>query len=113
MELLIDIDILLIVENGIRGRICHAIHRCAKANNEYMNNYDKNKELSSLKFWDINNLCGWAMSQKSPLDDFKWVENTSQFNQDFIKSQNEHRDQGYFIEADIQYLEELHNLHND
>ena len=57
LELLIDIDILLMVENGIRGRICRAIHRCANANNEYMNNYDKNKESSSPKYWDVNNLC--------------------------------------------------------
>ena len=37
---------LLIVEKGIRGRICHAIHRYAKANNKYIKNFDKNKESS-------------------------------------------------------------------
>ena len=42
LEFLTDIDILLMVEKGIRGGICHAIHRCAKANNNYMKNYDKN-----------------------------------------------------------------------
>ena len=45
LELLIDIDILLIVEKEIRGRICHAIHRYPKAKNKYMKDYDKNKEL--------------------------------------------------------------------
>ena len=44
IELLINADMLLIVEKGIRAGICHAIHRCAKANNNYMKNYDKNKE---------------------------------------------------------------------
>ena len=44
LELLTDIDALLIVEREIRGGICHAIHRYAKANNNYMNDYDKNKE---------------------------------------------------------------------
>ena len=52
----------LMVEKGIRGGICHAIHRYAKANNKYMKVYDKNKELSYYKYWNVNNLYGWAMS---------------------------------------------------
>ena len=85
LELLSDIDdMLLMVENGIRGGICHAIHRYAKANNTYIKDYDKNKELSYLKYWDVNNLYGWAMSQKLPVNNFKWIEDTSQFNENFI-----------------------------
>ena len=55
LELLTDIDMLLMVGKGIRGGICHAIHRCAKTNNKYMKDYDKNKESSYLKFWDVSN----------------------------------------------------------
>ena len=55
-ELLTDIDMLLMLEKGIRGRICHVIHWHAKANNKYMKYYDKNKESSYLKYWDVNNL---------------------------------------------------------
>ena len=44
------------VQKGIRGGICHAIHRYVKANNKYINDYDRNKELSYLKYWDKNNL---------------------------------------------------------
>ena len=53
------------------------------------------------------------MSQKLPVDGFKWVENTSHFNNDFIVNYNENSDEGYFLEADVQYPEKLHQLHND
>ena len=72
LELLTNVDMLLIVEKGIRGGICHAIHRYAKANSKYMNNYDKNKESTYIQYLDGNNLYGWAMSQKLTVDGFKW-----------------------------------------
>ena len=56
---------LLMVENGIRGGICHVIHWYAKANHKYMKDYDKNNEPPYLKYWNVNNLYGWAMSQKA------------------------------------------------
>ena len=62
LKLLTDIDMLLMVGKGIRGGTCQAKHRYAKANNEYMKNYDKNTESLFLEFLDANNLCGWAMS---------------------------------------------------
>ena len=71
LELLTDVDILLMVEKGISGGTCHAIHRYAEGNNKYMKNYDKNKEPSFIKYLDANNLNGWAMSQKLPVDGFK------------------------------------------
>ena len=58
---------LLMVEKGISEGICHFIYRYAKANNKYKKDYDKNKELSYFLYWDINNLYGWAMSQKLPV----------------------------------------------
>ena len=66
---------LLMVEKGIRGGICHAIYRYAKANNKYMKNSNKDKEESFLQYLDDNNLCSWAMSQKLPADGFKWKKN--------------------------------------
>ena len=60
---------LLMVENGIRGGICKA-NRYAKADNKYMNNYDKNIESSYLAYLDANNLYGWAMRQKLPVNCF-------------------------------------------
>ena len=57
---------LLIVEKGIRGRICHEIYRYAKANNKYMKEYNKDKESSNLMYLDANNLYGRVMSQNLP-----------------------------------------------
>ena len=72
-----DIDILLMVEKGVRGAICHSIYQYAKANNKYMKDYDKNKESSYIQYWDVNNLYGSAMSQKLPENNFDWIKDTS------------------------------------
>ena len=71
LELLTDTDMLLMVEKAIREGICHMIHQYAKANNKDMKDYDKNKESSYLKDWDVNNLYGWTMSQKLPVNNFE------------------------------------------
>ena len=63
------------VEEGIRGGICHSIHRYAKANNKYMKNYNNNEESSYIQYLDANNLYGWAMSKKLPVNGFKWLDN--------------------------------------
>ena len=63
LDLLTDIDMLLMVEKGIRGRICYSIYRYAKANNKYMKDYDKNKELPCIQYWDVNNLYVWETSK--------------------------------------------------
>ena len=76
LDLLTDIDILFEVGKGIRTGICHAIRRYAKVNNKFMKNYDKNKESSYPKYGkygDVNNLYGWAMSQKLSVDGLSWV----------------------------------------
>ena len=72
LEFLTNNDMLMIVEKGIRGGICHARHRYAKANNRYMKNYDKNIESSYLMYLDANSLYGWVMIQKLPASGFKW-----------------------------------------
>ena len=53
------------------------------------------------------------MSQKLTVSNFEWINDTSQFNEDFIKQYNEESDEGYFLEVDVQYLEKLLNFHND
>ena len=78
-----------------------------------MKDYDKNKESLYLNYCNINKLYGWAMSQTLPLVGFRWVEETSQFNDNFIKRYNEDTNTGYLLEVDVQYPEKLHELHND
>ena len=103
---------LLMVEKGIRGGICHAIHRYAKANNQYMKNYDINIISSYLEYIDVNNLYGWRMSQNLFVNGFKWVKKTFKFDQEFTKSYEENsNNKGYILEIDVEYQKHLFNLH--
>ena len=73
LELLTHYDMLLMIEKGIRGKICQSTYRYAKANNKYMKNYIKRIESSFITYLDANNVYGWAMSQKLPINGFKWI----------------------------------------
>ena len=100
------------VDEGIRGGICHAIHRYAKVNNRYIKNYDKNKESSCIQYDDANNLYESAMSQKLPVDGFELEENISKFNEDFIKNFDEDSNKGYILTVDAEYPKNLHDLYS-
>ena len=90
LELLTDYDRLLMVEEGIRDAICHSIHRYAKANNKYMKNYNNNEESSYIQYLDANNLYGWTMSKKLPVNGFRWLDSNeiNEINEEFIKNYN-------------------------
>ena len=105
---------LLMVENEIRGGICQATHRYAKANNKYMKNYDKSIESSYLAFLDANNLYGWTMSQKLPVNGFELVEERlSKVNEGFTKKYDETSNTEYFLVVDVEYSKALFNSHKD
>ena len=53
-----------------------------------MKDYDKNKELPYLQYWDVNNLYGWETLQRLPVNNFSWIEDTSQLSEHFIKNYN-------------------------
>ena len=78
-----------------------------------MEDYNKNKESSYFQYWDVNNLYGWAMLQKVPVNNFKWVKDINKLDESFRKSYNEQSHKGYFLELDIQYPKKLNELHND
>ena len=113
LELLTDYDMLLMVEEGIRGGICHAIHRYTKANNKYMKNYDKNEESLYIQYLDANNLYGWAMLQKLPVNGFKLIKDTSEIDEEFVKNYDENNEKGYILDVDVKYSKKLHDLHSD
>ena len=72
----------------------------------------KTLHINTNKYWDVNNLYDWEMSQNLPVIKFEWIEDTSQFNEDFMKSYNEESDEGYFFKVDLQYPEKLHKFCN-
>ena len=102
LELLTDENVFLTYEKGIRRGICQVTWKYAEANNKYMKNYDKNKESSLLIYVDANNLYGWAMSKKLPVDGFKLVDDLSMFTEDFIKSYDEEGDVSYLLVVDVE-----------
>ena len=105
LELLSDPDMLLMIESGIRGGIATISHRHAKANNEYMGTeFDPAEETKFISYLDANNLYGWAMSKQLPTSGFK------------CKSDDELDDWKHlscFLEVDLEYPEDLHDLHHD
>ena len=112
LELLTNYDMLLMVEEGIRGGISHSIQRYAKANNKYMKSYNNNEESSYIQYLDANNLYGWAVSKKLPTNGFKWLD-SNKINEEFRKNYNENDIKGYILEVDVKYPKRLHELHSD
>ena len=104
---------LLMVDKGIRGGMCQSVHRYAKKNNKYMKNYNKNIESSYLTYLDANNLNGWVMPQKLPVNCFKQENDLSRFNEDFIKNYNENSNVGYFLEVDVEDPKKLFSSHKE
>ena len=100
------------VEKGIRGGICHAINRYAKANSKCMKNYDKNEQSSFLEYLDASNLYGWAISEPLPVNGFDWMEDLSKIDEDFIKNYDKDSDKGYILKVVVTYPKNLHDLHS-
>ena len=116
LELLLDPDMLLMFEHGIRGGITQSVHRSAAANNPYMKEYDSSKPTKYLQYLDANNLYGWAMSQPLPTGEFKWIKCEGDPNnlvEKFASKKDSKKDYGYLLEVDVTYPKKLHDLHND
>ena len=110
LEKISDIDQYLFIEKGLRGGISYIAKRHSKANNEYCPDYDENKPLTFSSYLDMNNLYGWAMNEYLPYCGFEWFKSIDKFD---IISISKKIPIGYFLEVDLEYPEELHELHND
>ena len=110
LELLLDPDMLLMFEQGIRGGITQFVHRWAKANNPYMGSEYTPRELARyLQYLDANNLYGYSMSQPLPTGGFHWVD----VKPDDVSKLTNYSEKGYLLEVDVAYPRELHDYHND
>ena len=106
LKLLTDINMLLMIERGIRGGISMISTRYGKADNIYMGeDYDETNVSKYIAYLDANNLYGWAMCKKIPTHGFKWMSNNELINWKTVG--------GCILEVDLEYPKELHNLHND
>ena len=106
-----DYDMHLMVEQGKRGGIAMISHRHAEANNPYLKDgYDESKEHSYIAYLDANNLYGWAMSQPLPQGNFQWSEERDV---EVLRRYARSNDKGCIVMVDLEYPEELHDLHND
>ena len=105
LELLSDIDMLLMVEKGIRGGVSMISNRYGKANNMYMGDkFNPSEPSKYLTYLDANNLYGATMSLKLPTHGFKWMNKYEL---------NNLENYSCILEVDLEYPKELHDLHND
>ena len=113
LELLSDVDKLLMIEKGIRGGISIISNRYGKANNKYMKDFNKKEASKYLMYLDANNLYGAAMSEKLPVHSFNWLTDREIKNLFKVQVVQFWERTPCILEVDLEYPEELHDLHND
>lgn len=105
-----DENIYMFFEKMKRGGVSVISHRYAKANNQYLPDYDESKEKSFIYQVDCNNLYGWSMCEKLPTDGIEWEQN---FDPTIVQTYTKSDAVGYVLECDLEYPKELHDEHND
>lgn len=110
LQLLTDVDMILMVESGIRGGLTQCVTKYVKANNKHLPNYNSNEESIYLAYFDANNLYGLAMSMPLPYGNFKWKNPQDILD---ITSLSKHGNVGYILDCDFEYPENLHDHHYD
>ena len=112
LELMTDIDMFQFIEKGMRGGISYIANLYGKANNKYMKSYDEKAPSKYIMYLDANNLYGWAMSQYLPTGGFKWLTEKQSDKLDMTKYKEDSK-KGFILEVDLEYPNDLHDLHND
>ena len=112
LELMTDIDMYQFIEKGMRGGVSYIANRYGNANNKYMKEYDEKAASKYIMYLDANNLYGWAMSQYLPTGNFKWMSDKEIKRIDLGKCKADGK-KGLILEVELEYPQELHDLHND
>lgn len=112
LELVSDLAIVRMIQNGIRGGLCMCSHRYAKANNKYLSKCDASKPQCFIVYLDCNNLYGYSMCQYLPYSDFRFL-NQNEINQLHVECIDDNAKWGFILEVDLLYPESLHGEHND
>ena len=108
-----DLDMSLFIDNSLLGGVNGVFEPFIKANNLQMGDkYNPAMPTITILYMDACNLYGYSMSQFLPTGGFTWVDvSTKEDWADFILKQEDEQDEGYFLEVDLGYPEELHDLH--
>ena len=100
----------LFIEKWLNRVISFIAKRYAKAKNKYIKNYNPKKSSKFIIYLDLNNLYGWSMSEYLPYEGFKWLRNVDGFDMMLIGKESK---TGYILEVDLEYPDELYELHSD
>ena len=112
LKLISNIGMYVFVEKGMRGGISYIAKRFSKTNNKYMKSYDDSKSSKYIMYLGANNLYGWSMSQYLLYGKFKWL-NQKQIDKFDVHLIGENSLDGYILQVDLEYPNELYELHND
>ena len=112
LGLMTDVDMFQFIEKGMCGGVSYITNRYGKANNKDMKDYNEKAPSKYIMYLDANNLYGWAMSQHLPTGNFKWMSDKEIKQVDLGKYKADGK-KGLILEVDLEYPQELHNLHND
>ena len=111
LELMTDIDMFQFIEKGMRV-VSYIANRYGKANNKYMKEYDEKAPSKYIMYLDANNSHGWEMSQYLPTGNFKWMTDKEISKIDVGKYKADGK-KGLILEVDLEYPQELHDIHNE
>ena len=112
LELITDVDMFQFIEKGMLDGVSYIVNCYGKTNNKCMKEYDEKAPSKYIMYLDANNLYGWAVSQYLPTGDFRWLAE-KEINKIDLAKYKEDSKKGVILEVDLEYPQELHDLHND
>ena len=112
LELMTDIDMFQFIEKGMHGGVSYIANRYGNSNNKYMKEYNEKAPSKYIMYLDANNLYGWEMSQYLPTGNFKWMADKEISKIDLGKYKADGKNR-LILEVDLEYPQELHDIHND